>query len=238
MKRCLVFCAFVACVLVSVACSNPERQAYLALGDSYATSEGASSASATGYVPLFEAFLESGLGKQLSLRDLAENGETSATMIGKGQLARALAELEFRNQDSDPTNNVLVITLDIGGNDLRNLMLTGQPCAPPARVADAACLTAVAQTIDEVSQNLTAILRALRVAAGPDVRILVLDCSNPYSGTGQPLEAAEDAVLPILNGKIKDIAATPGINAQIVETFAGFEGKGAELTHVAEPSGD
>ena len=89
-----------------------------------------------------------------------------------------------------------------------------------------------------MSENLTAILRALRVAAGPDVRIFVLDYFNPYSGTGQPLDVAADAVLPILNGRIKAIASAPGINAQVVETFAGFEGKATELTHVAEPSGD
>lgn len=238
MKRRAPLCAVLACVIFAVACGTTQRQAYLALGDSYAVGESASHAEATGYVPLFRSFLESDMGKELSLRNLAVGGETSASMIAKGQLAKALAELEFRNQDSDPQNDALIITIDIGGNDVRDLALEGRPCAPPTPITDAACTTAVAKTIENVSENLTVILRALRVAAGPDIRIFLLDYFNPYSGTSQPLDAAGDAVLPILNGRIKAVAATPGINAEVVETFAGFKGNGAELTHVTEAGGD
>lgn len=238
MKRCAPLCAALVCVIFAVACSTTQRQAYLALGDSYAVGEGASHAEATGYVPLFRSFLESDTGKKLSLRNLAVGGETSASMIAKGQLAKALAELEFRNQDSDPQNDVLIITIDIGGNDVRDLALEGRPCAPPTPTTSAACTTAAADAIEDMSENLTVILRALRVAAGPDIRIFVLDYFNPYSGTSQPLNAADEAILPILNGKIKSVAATPGINADLVETFADFEGKGADLTHVTEAGGD
>ena len=80
MKRRPPLCAVLACVAIfAVACSTAQRQAYLALGDSYAVGEGASHAQSTGYAPLFRSFLESDTGKQLSLRNLAVGGETTAS---------------------------------------------------------------------------------------------------------------------------------------------------------------
>lgn len=219
------------------ACSGSEKSTYLALGDSFAAGVGASGKS-NGYVPLFFSFLEDSRAESLSLRNLTVDGETTASMIAEGQLGMALAELRFRNQDSNTKNDVFVLTIDIGGNDILDLAEEGQPCAPPASTTDAACTSAVTRTLEAMSQNLAAILRSLRVAAGPDVRILVLDHFNPYSGTGKPLEKPGDLVLPLLNKEISDVAATPGIDADVVQTFAAFEGKGAELTNVNGPEGD
>ena len=231
--------AVLVCLLsaASFACSGTEKPTYLALGDSFAVGIGASSKS-DGYVPLFFSFLEDSRAEDLSLRNLAVGGETTASMIAKGQFGMALAELRFRNQDNSPKNDVFVLTVDIGGNDVRDLAGEGQPCAPPASITDAPCTSAVTRTLEAVSQNLTAILRSLRVAAGPDVTILVLDYFNPYSGTGQPLEQAGDLVLPLLNKEISDVAALPDIDADVVETFDAFEGKGAQLTNVTGPEGD
>jgi lysophospholipase L1-like esterase len=239
MSLCLRAFAVLVCLLsaTAFACSGSEKPTYLALGDSYAAGVGASNKS-NGYVPLFLSFLEGSKAESLSLRNLAVGGETTASMIAKGQFGMALAELRFRNQDNNPKNDVFALTIDIGGNDLLDLAEEGQPCAPPASAADAACSSALARALEAVSQNLTAILRSLRVAAGPDVRILVLDYFNPYSGTGKPLEKAGGLVLPLLNKEISDVAATPGIDADVVQTFAAFQGKGAELTNVNGPEGD
>lgn len=223
--------------IAALACGTTEKQTYLALGDSYAVGFGASSKS-DGYVPLFFTFLQESKNESLSLRNLAVGGETSSSMIATGQFGMALAELRFRNHDNSAKDNVFVITIDIGGNDIRDLAGEGQPCAPPASMTDAACAAAVTQTLATVSENLDAILRSLRVAAGPDTKILVLDYFNPYSGTGKPLEQAGDLVLPLLNKEIADVAAAPGIDADVVETFAAFEGKGGELTNVNGPQGD
>ena len=239
MNRRLRALAVLVCLLAATAfaCSGSEKSTYLALGDSFAAGVGASG-EGNGYVPLFFSFLEDSRAESLSLRDLTVDGETTDSMIAEGQLGMALAELRFRNHDNNPKNDVFVLTIDIGGNDIRDLAGEGQPCAPPASITDAACASAVTRTLTATSQNLTAILRSLRVAAGPDVRILVLDYFNPYSGTGQPLEEAGDLVLPLLNKEISDVAATPGIDADLVETFDAFEGKGAELTNVSGPEGD
>ncbi len=239
MKRGLRILVLLICLLpaVTLACSGTEKPTYIALGDSYAAGVGASRSS-DGYVSLFFSFLLSSRDESLSLRNLAVSGETTSSMIATGQMGMALAELRFRNHDSDPKNDVFVITIDIGGNDVLDLANEGKPCAPPASVTDPACQSAVTQELATVSENLTAILRALRVAAGPNVKILALDYFNPYSGTGKPLEQPGDIVLPVLNNEIADVAATPGIDAQVVKTFDAFEGKGAQLTNVNGPQGD
>ena len=237
MRRVCALVALVCLLSIAVACSGSEKPTYLALGDSYATGAGASSDDG-GYVSIFFSFLREDRDEYLSLRNFAVNGETTSSMIAEGQFAMALAELRFRNQDTNPKNDVFLVTIDIGGNDIRNLAGEGQPCAPPASFTGSACTTAVSETLDAMSQNLMAILHSLRVAAGPDARILVLDYFNPYSGTGQPLEEAGDMVLPLLNKEIADIAASPDIDADVVHTFAAFDGKGAELTNVTGPEGD
>jgi len=223
--------------LAALACSGTEKPTYLALGDSYAVGIGATSRS-DGYVPLFFSFLEQNRNESLSLRNLAVGGETTESMVAKGQFGVALAELRFRNQDDNSKNDVLVITVDIGGNDILDLAGEGQPCAPPASVTDSACTSAVTRTLSSLSQNLNAVMRGLRVAAGPDVKILVLDYFNPYSGTGKPLERAGDVVLPLLNEAIRDVATAPGIDADVIHTFDAFKGRGAELTNVTGPEGD
>jgi lysophospholipase L1-like esterase len=237
MRRVCLLLALVCPLSLTVACSGSEKPTYLALGNSFATGAGASSDD-TGYVPLFFSFLEENRDEDLSLRNFAENGETTRSMIAEGQFGMALAELRFRNQDNNPKNDVFVITIDIGGNDIRDLAAEGKPCAPPASITGVACTAAVTDTLDAVSQNLTAILHSLRVAAGPEARILVLDYFNPYSGTGQPLEEAGDMVLPLLNKEIADVAASPDVDADVVHTFAAFDGRGAELTNVTGPEGD
>lgn len=239
MSRCIRAFAALVCLLpiTALACSGSEKPTYLALGNSYAVGVGASSKS-DGYVPLFFSFLEESKDADLSLRNLAVGGETTSSMIAEGQFGIALAELRFRNQDENPRNDVFVVTIDIGGNDIRDLAGEGQPCAPPASISDSACTSAVTRTLSTVTENLTAILHSLRVAAGPSTKILVLDYFNPYSGTGKPLEQAGDLVLPLLNKEISDVAATSGIDAAVVQTFAAFEGKGGQLTNVNGPEGD
>jgi lysophospholipase L1-like esterase len=236
-RRLSLFAVLLCLVALSLGCSGSERSTYLALGDSFAVGDGASKKSEA-YVPLFLSFLEQDKNESLSLRNLAVDGETTTSMIAEGQLGVALAELRFRNHDSDPKNDVFVITIDIGGNDVRDLAGEGRPCAPPTSITDPACTRAVTSALQTLSENLRAILRTVRVAAGPDVRIFVLDYFNPYSGTGKPLEEAGDIVLPVLNKEINDIATSPEINAEVVQTFAAFKGKGGDLTNVNATESD
>ncbi len=239
MKRCVCVLVGVVCLPLLLACASPDRPCYLALGDSYAYGEGASSRTKLAYVPLFYQFLESDIDRDLALRNLALRGETTTSMIARGQLAKALAELRFRNQENDnPADDVVVITIDIGGNDLIGLTKEGRPCAPPLGIDDSGCAAAVGSAIDEASLNLPAILRSLRVAAGPDTRIIVLDYFNPYFGSGKPLDQAGDAALPALNDAIEQAAAAPGVDAEVVHLLDAFQGRAPDLTHVMEPEED
>ncbi len=230
----------ILCLLpvAGLACAASERPTYLALGDSYAVGYGASNRSKDGYVPLVFSFLEQNKNENLSLRNLGVTGETSGSLIATGQLGIALAELRFRNNDGSTKNDVFVITIDVGVNDIDRLAAQGGPCVPPAAVTSPTCQTDLTDALTAFQENLMAILRSLRVAAGPDVKILVLDYPNPYSGTGQPLEKTYDAILPMLNGEIADVASAPDIGARVVETFAAFEGKGPQLTNVDGPLGN
>jgi len=238
-KRHIGILVVVVSLPLLLACASAERPCYLALGDSYAYGEGASSRIKLAYVPLFHQFLERDMGKDLSLRNLAVGGETTTSMIAEGQLAKALAELRFRNQETDdPADDVVVITIDIGGNDLIGLTKEGRPCAPPNGRDDSACAAAFGNAVDEVSMNLPVILRALRVAAGQDTRILVLDYFNPYSGSGKPLDEVGDAALPALNDAIDTAAGSPGVDAEVVHLLDSFRGRAPELTHVMDPEED
>ena len=237
MKLRLCLLVVFVCTLSASACSGSEKPTYLALGDSFGIGAGASN-SGNGYVPLLFSFLEKDTKKDVSLRNLAVSGETTASMIAGGQLGKALAELRFRNQDNDHKNDVFVITIDIGINDLNALTAAGQPCAPPIDTRSAACAAATTSVMNETAQNLTSILHSLRVAAGPDAKMLIVNCFNSYSGTGKPLDATEDALLPLLNEKISQVAALSDVDAKVADAFDAFDGKGAELTSVSGPTGD
>lgn len=219
---------------------------YLALGDSLAFGIGASGA-ANGYVPQVHHFLRDALdpGKAdppsldsvpdafnerfLGIVNLGvggpgapPGGETTGTMISGGQLAAAVAELEERNGNSRGVDDVRVVTLDIGGDDMFPLL---QICAG-GFTPD--CVQAITATFGTFSANYGYILGQLR-AAGPDTPIAVMTYYNSLVNPGcpfSPLAGAADAVLegnaalglPVrLNDIIRATASAFG--ADVAETF-------------------
>jgi len=200
--------------------SQPE---YMALGDSLGVGVGASDPATTGYVPLFRDFLESdeGLDSDLFLNNLSISGATSGSLITQ-QLSAAVAELEDRNGDKNDQNDVAVVTVDIGGNDV--LPLIGV-CGGGVT---AECAAAISATFATFSANFDFILGELRTAAGPDTPIIVMNYYNSLVATGCPLNAlaplgdivleGAPPLLPLgLNDLIAAIAAPHG--AAVAETF-------------------
>ena len=233
MKR--TFVAAIVAILLAIPSAaiaeSPDHASvpvYLSLGDSLSTGVGASMPAQTGYVPIFHEYLRrnhscEGRGSAegcaaLRLESIGVSGATTTTLL-RDQLPLALAELEARNQDANPRNDVEVITMDIGGNDAFPLL---QVCGGGVT---AECAAAIQETFTRIAQNLTLTLTQLRAAAGPDTEIILMTYYNPLPGcVFAPFALIGDLVLeggPGLPAGLNDIirAIAAGVDASVAETF-------------------
>ncbi|MQB00258.1 MAG: hypothetical protein GEU78_08200 [Actinobacteria bacterium] len=201
---------------------------YVALGDSLATGVGASDRAETAYVPLFHEYLRENLScgrgdsqvcPSLRLNNVGVSGATSTSLL-QVQMPQALAELQARNQDATSRNDVAVITVDIGGNDVFPLVAV---CAG-GFTAD--CQLGIQQRFTTFIQNFTLTLNQLRAAAGPDTEIVVMTYYNSLVGCNLAalsslgdvvLEGAPGILAMGLNDWIRAIAA--GAGASVAETY-------------------
>ena len=96
-----------------------------------------------------------------------------------------MTRLTSRNSDADPNNDVAVVTLEIGGNDLLDiffeLVLPGTCPNVEDGLGKPECVQRVRETLDTYGPNLDEILTRLR-EADPDVPIFLLTLYNPFSG--------------------------------------------------------
>lgn len=211
---------------------------YFSIGDSIADAEGASSHD-RGYVALFaaEAWAIMDLPGDPSARGEfgRRGGETSTSLLAPGgQLDLATAEIHNRNSDSDPANDVRLISVDIGGNDFRALTRADSPCL--VSVVSPDCQAAVSEVISAFSANFPVIVQRIREAAGPDAIIVAMAFYNPFSGTGQVVDAPGDIVVEQMTAQAKAIATASPINAVWVDLSLVFKGKAPQLTHItADP---
>jgi lysophospholipase L1-like esterase len=204
------------------------RPLYLALGDSLAVGVGASNPAVTGYVPQFYQLLRQQLACQpagrpscrsLALRNLGVGGATSATLLAT-QLPAAVAELQARNHDRNPHNDVQVVTIDIGGNDLFGVVSSACATGPSPE-----CAALIQARLQSFAANFTLILGQLRAAAGPDTVIIAMTYYNPLPSCHLAgLAPLADAVLEGgpgvtvgLNDLIRSIAAAHGV--LVAETY-------------------
>jgi lysophospholipase L1-like esterase len=205
----------------------PSPATYLALGDSVAAGVGAAP-DGLGYVPLLAGELADAgkcgegqaLGCRIELDNRSVGGATTVSLIS-GQLPGALALLEERNGNPTPVDDVRLITLTIGGNDV-----FGPVIAACQTGLTAPCQRIVATQFAQVSTNYALILGDLREAAGTDTTIAVMTYYNPLPNPGcrfSSLASLGDLVLegrgPLpsgLNDIIREQAARVG--AVVVET--------------------
>jgi lysophospholipase L1-like esterase len=241
----------VALPAAPAAAQEPEGTVYLALGDSLAWGYGATDPLETAYVPHFYRFLQGDShGRARELVNLAVGGETSGSFITgwldpgpqrTPQLDEALAVI------ADPSTDISVVTLDIGGNDLLHLLAPGEACAayPPTNECLAAAQTAITQFYGNYAYILTALTQSLAADPGEET-LMVMTYYNPWSGTGSAYEGVV-AMLMLgaeqgtncgapttwgMNDTITCVGA--GFGATVVDVYPRFEGKGLELTHIAE----
>jgi len=158
----------------------PQPALYLALGDSVAAGVGAQPPS-RGYVSVLYGKLTAArscgqgqaIGCRIDLTNLAIPGATTTSLIGD-QLPAAERILQERYHNQLPVDDVRLITLDIGGNDIFQPIVTACTDA-----ASAACQTAIQNQLQQVATNYNVILSRLRAAAGPDTVIAVMTYYNP-----------------------------------------------------------
>jgi lysophospholipase L1-like esterase len=220
-----------------------EAGTYLALGDSLAVGAGATRPDETGYVARLNRSLSGADAspRVTALRNLAIGGETSTSMIRGGQLAAAVDAIA----GAEPA--VVLVTLDIGGNDLLRLLGTPECSADPLGPE---CLRQLAATLGEFEANYRLILDELVAALADDApaaRLAVMTYFNPFSGTDASLEAAGELALLGEDGRLDCDADEPlarGMNDIIVcigealgaipvDVQPAFDGLGLELTHIA-----
>jgi len=236
-------------------------------GDYWATVAGWQ---ANGYVARFHDYLVDNLDcipgvsderqdgcKHLQLRNIARSGVpamdgqpakpgvTTQILIDE-QLPVATALLRERNGHLNPSNDVEVVTLTVGGNDVFGPITSACLGGTPAQ-----CGAAIQTAFAAFGVNYRTILGALRDAAGPDAPIMTMTYYNPlpFCVIGQRLgsEVAQDfgdwvlrggtfqqMPLPVgFNGLIRQISQTYG--AQVADTFgalgAGDFVGGADCLH-------
>lgn len=234
-----LFLAFLSLALLP-ACTAGERSsspAYIALGDSLSQGIGASDAEATGFVPVVHARL----GDGYELINLSHSGDTSQDLLDHGHLHQAIAEIEERNGDDDRGNDVRLVTLEIGGNDLLrlyySLVLTGACPDLEAALAKAECGDALRQALDGFEPNLDTALDRLE-QADPSLTIVLLTLYNPFAHLpvgklGElSLEGKPDTPFPEgLNDIIRRVAEGRD-NLTVVDLHPLFEGRTDELVSI------
>ena len=214
----------IALVPTAAGAAAPLPATYLALGDSLPAGVGAAP-DGPGYVPLLAAQLADrscgvgeALGCRLELDNRARSGATTVSLIAE-QLPGAVALLEQRNGNATPVDDVRLVTVTVGGNDVFTPVI-----AACGGGLTASCQATVARQLGQVSVGYATALGQLRAAAGPSTTIAVTTYYNPLPACPLAhLARLADLVLegggPLsagLNDVIRQRAAAYG--AVVVET--------------------
>lgn len=208
--------------------------AYIALGDSLSAGIGASVPEAT-----FVSLVNQHLGPDVELINLGHSGDTSLDLIEHGHLDEAVDTITTRAADDDPTNDVRLITLEIGGNDLLqvyfSLVRTGVCPDKETAQAKQECIDALTSALDGFRPNFDESLSRLR-EADADLPVIVMTQYNPFDFLGALGELGELSLQGEagtqfeegMNDIIVDVASQyEGV--AVADVFSAFSGKTAEL---------
>jgi lysophospholipase L1-like esterase len=206
---------------------------YLALGDSLSTGDEA--AANNDDLPGYPAYLRDLIQATtpISFTLLGVSGETTSSMLADGgQLDQAEA---FIAEQRAAGQNIGLITLSIGGNDVINVLRGGDKT--------------VTETLGIVQQNLGLILDRLIAAStadgAPRPTILLMNYYNPYPGMTIPnfpplinLPPGQEPIvtdrdLPKFNRVLARVAAERCI--PVVDAFSVVRGHEAEYLFVTYP---
>ena len=202
MRRLLIAVATMAALvgysLPALASGPPEGPLYLALGDSQAFGFEAHPDEKLGYAAVLSRWLHgidcrAGLPAgcpHLEFINLAVPGATSTSFIAE-QLQPAVTIVSERNTDQDPDNDVVLITITIGGNDISSPVFNACSQGPTPT-----CIQVIQTLFTTYAANLTQILGTLRAAAGEETQIVISTYDNPLAACFRaPIVALGDLVL-------------------------------------------
>jgi lysophospholipase L1-like esterase len=219
-RRALIALCVTALVLAPLAYAAPRNKTwqYTALGDSLAVG----AIALRGYVPRYQQYIQTDTGFSVSLRNLAQNGWTSADL-----LSALNSDENFRSS----VQTSQVITWDIGGNDLRHARESYKN-GTCGGTDNQDCLRA---TLDAFVNNWNGIvLQILSIRSSTNTIIRTMDLYNPFvnedlasdtdgDGTSDfwTLKPYHDAV----NNHIRTSASANGIPwANVHDAFNGADG--------------
>jgi len=220
--------------------TTPGLPVMVGLGDSWTYGQEATDPATGGYFALTHEALRSELDclpaqsanardgcKQLQAINIARpaqnglDGVTTQAVIDE-QLPVIVPLIADRNGDANPRNDVEVIYLSAGGNDV-----SGPVIAACLFGTEEQCNAAIPAQLSLVAGNLNTILGELRAAAGPDTPIVVVTYDNPVpfcNLNADPRAAAlGQFLLGSLDGVTRGVAAAHGAT---VATTLGQLGEG------------
>jgi len=212
----------------------PQGGTYIALGDSLSSGSGASDKAATSFV----ALVHQGLGPRYELINLGHSGDASFELLDHGHLNEALSAIEGRNNDGNPNNDVRLVTLEIGGDDMLDLLplVLGGTCPDvETALSRAECLQRLNTATRRLQQNLDTILSRLQ-RADDDLIIVLMTVYDPFSGSIPRLselarivlEGAPGSAFPEgINSVIRAQARQKGV--LLVDLYPLFQGRAGEL---------
>lgn len=214
--------------------ASSDSPLYIALGDSLSYGVSASDRLTTAFVPLVHASLPAGTG----LLNLGHSGDDSEEIVGHGHLDAAIAQVRSRNGDSDPGNDVVLVTLEIGGNDLLDLffdyVIPGKCPTLVESLQRQECLDILRTTLENFAPNLETIIDHL-LDADPGLNIVLITLYNPFSAKVAvfdpfgvlSLEGMPDTPFPEgINDIIRAQATARGV--KLADVYPEFDGKGPE----------
>ena len=233
MRRLLpLLAAFLSLALLAPApAAAKETPAYIAIGDSLAFGVGATDPATGGYVArTFDALRNSDRysDRGLELVNLGVPGATSADLLlPGGQIDQALREIHDRQEDtSSSDDNVEIITVDIGGNDVLTLATADSPCV--GDLLGEECQGRFQEMLGTLKGNLTTVLERLREAA-PKADLVVMDLYSPLSGRGVAEELVADYAVGQMNAVTEEVASRPELHAGLAGVYPLFSGRAAQL---------
>jgi lysophospholipase L1-like esterase len=207
---------------------------YIALGDSLSAGVGASSPETT-----FVELVHQSLGSRIELMNLGHSGDTSDDLLQGGTLDRAVDTIKARNGDGDTSNDVRLVTLEIGGNDLLHInsayVQTGICPDVQTTLAKPECTKVLRGTLDRFRKHFGTALDRLR-DTDADVPIVVMTLYNPFDYLGAigelgvlSLDGQAGTDFPEgLNDIIRSVAAGhEGVT--VADVYSAFNGKTASL---------